>query len=530
MYARLTTHLTRLLPRREFMVASTAALLMAGCATTSTSVSHGTTLQSQEGVVVLRMVSLDDTPLTLMNVMSEEKEPRQFQLTPISFGQTQSVTFVGRMPAGRYQPHELVGAKNAMVLTVPIAKATGKFEVESGRTTDLGTMVFVPIRRSAAGAAPASANPGEVSGTIAGNGWDIRFALPLDPTSVPVDALLDMRFPQLAAATKGKSTLGWVQGTVPTQRPDLLDAARQQIAPIGSNPHRLSDDRIFAGGALGTVAEFKKGSSKALVRSTGAVQHIEATALLDDGRWLVGGEEGHVAVSEAGGLRWRRISGLRVDEVVIHLSQAPDRNLYMVTMDDGGSTVYRSLPDNIVWSAIKRIAAKRDVERQWMHTHVFRDSAVATRDRLAIYTRPKILTMLDFKSGAWETMATPNAFSHGLQATPDGLLVGTVASNLAYRSIDYGKNWTKMDLFWIHASLTHFVDRNRGYIVAGNMGNQNHKLKATVDGGKTWTEKGPASGNWLWGQPLLADASGSTFFTVRGGQLFESSDQGRTWK
>jgi photosystem II stability/assembly factor-like uncharacterized protein len=462
-----------------------------------------------------------------MNVMSEEKEPRQFQLTPISFGQTQSVTFVGRMPAGRYQPHQLVGTKNMMVLTVPIAKATGKFEVESGRTTDLGTMVFVPIRSNPAGAAPASAKPGEISGAIGGNAWDIRFALPLDPTPVPVEALLDARFPQLAAATKGKSTVGWVQGTVPTQRPELLNAARQDIAPIGTNPHRLRDDRIVAGGPLGTVGEFKKGS-KPLVRSTGAVQHIEATALLDDGRWLVGGEEGHVAVSEAGGTRWKRISGLRTDEVVVHLSQAPDRSLYLVAMDDGGSTVYRSMPDNIAWSAVKRIPAKRDVEKQWVNTWR-RDFAARTQERLVVYTRPEILTTLDFKTGTWETSETPKAFPMGLHATADGVITGTMNPAWVYRSADYGKSWSRIES-WAHSSSATFLDRDRGYIVAGNVVAQDFRLRATTDGGKTWTIQGPASGTWQWAQPLLTDAAGKTFFTVRWGQVFESTDMGRTWQ
>jgi photosystem II stability/assembly factor-like uncharacterized protein len=500
-----------------------ASALFAGCATApSTSVSRETALQGNEGVVVMRLVNLGSVPLNVMRVMPEGSSDA-LRLDGVQFGQMQSITLIGRLPAGRYQPTELWGSNGAVTRTAPLTKLTGKFEVQAGRVTDLGTMSFTPYD---AVMPDTKATPGEVSGSM---GNSLGFLAPIDPTPVPVKPLLATRFPQLARSLKDEAPLGWVASSAPAQRAELMNVARHTSSPV-SSPVSLPDGRMLGGGALGTVGAHATNGSPPRIFSIGAVQHIQAVAVLKDGRWLAGGEEGLVAVSEDKGLMWQRLPGLGVHEVVIHLSQAPDGTLHLVTMHDGGSTVYASAARPVAWKEVRRIAAERDFVRL-MSGVIFRDDAATTNERLVIHTRPETITTLDYRTGQWESHKTPRAFNHGLRATPDGFVVGIHMNGWIYGSLDYGKSWNRLES-WVNMSMPTFIDRNRGFMVAADVSMTGfvYKLRRTEDGGKTWTTGEASGGGWGWSQPFWSDAKGTTLYTARYGRIESSTDLGRTWQ
>lgn len=290
-------NLVRFLRSLAASATAAAVLTISGCATSPTDISSDTAFKPDEGLVAIRVIELGDVPITRFSVVSETTG-EEYLIRPIQFGQTQATTYVGRLPAGRYHPKELLGSAfdrsrapdvrtsggsmnvsvPVVTVTVPLAPLTGKFDVQAQRVTELGTMVFVPI--------------GAPSGT--GTERAFSFALPLLPTPVPTDALLQARYPALAKVNAGHSALSWVNGTVPKPPQKLLDAARQRVAAL-THPSFAGDGTMFTSGAMGVVDRHgASGTHRVWVDTPHA---IEAVVVLKDGRWLVGGEEGFLALS-----------------------------------------------------------------------------------------------------------------------------------------------------------------------------------------------------------------------------------------
>jgi hypothetical protein len=121
--------------------------------------------------------------------------------------------------------------------------------------------------------------------------------------------------------------------------------------------------------------------------------------------------------------------------------------------------------------------------------------------------------------------------NNGMKATADGYVVGVFSQAWMYGSLDYGKTWTKLEA-WVHMSMPEFIDSRRGYLIAAEFtltGVSDFILRRTEDGGRTWTTGGQVGGSWPWLQPLWTDAGGATLYTVRGGRVQSSTDQGRSW-
>lgn len=504
--------------RRWFARAAPVAMLvLAGCATTqSTDVDRGTVLQGNEGVVVLRVARLGQLDVRKITVQSATGD-QKYTMSPVHYGQADSVTFVGRFPAGRYQPVEMFATEAMSSLVSPLEKLTGKFDVEGGRITDLGTMIHVSLGET-----------GTPTSNIYGRSAKVRFVLPFDPSPVPAEQLLAARFPAVAGTVSGRSALGWVAGTVPAQPEQMLPLVRT-MADVAGRPALPGAGRAISGGRLGTVVE-RRADGSTVRRHTGAVQQVTSVLVLRDGRWLAGGEEGFLAVSDSAGQRWQRIPGIEPGEVALHLAEGPDGTLYLVTMGDGASTVYASPAQAIAFKPLRRIASTRQQEDGFVGGPRQFDSAVSTSDRLVVHTAPETLTSLDFRTGQWETQKTPRAFVLGMTASPDGLVVGVNASMWLTATTDYGRTWNRLES-WVNTTQPAFVDRNRGYVISADLGmTPRHKLRRTDDGGRTWTAVGDADMPGYPGQPMWIDADGRTLHVVAHGRLMTSTDSGRSWR
>jgi photosystem II stability/assembly factor-like uncharacterized protein len=520
-----------------------AALALSGCATSRTAVSADTEFQPNEGLVVMRLIELGDVPIKRFSVVSEATG-EVYPMRAIQFGQTSATTYVGRLPAGRYQPKEIwgtafdrsrtasvsvvAGSVNVSVptitVTVPLASLTGKFDVEAHRVTDLGTIVFVP--------APA---PGSAS--VQGE-QKFSFALPLLPIPVPTESLVQARFPALARAIGGRSALSWVSGTVPPPPRRVLDAARQRVVAL-TKPTFAADGAMLTGGAMGVIDRFSPGSLSARRVWIDTPHAIEAVTVLHDGRWLAGGEEGFLAVSNDHGATWQPLPRMSPEDVVIHLSQAADKRVFMVVDRDREAVVYQASltgSSTIEWKELRRLPSEREqgaMTQEFGEARKFlRDHVAATDSRLLVYTRPGTLHSFDFRSGTWEANEGPfRAFHHGLKATPDGLVIGMVAQHWIYTTLDYGRSWTRMESF-VHMTEPHFIDRERGIMMAAelSMGLPGpYTVRATNDGGKTWSAGAQVGGPQDWMQPLWTDPTGKVFYTTRLKQVEMSKDLGQSW-
>ena len=431
--------------------------------------------------------------------------------------------FVGRLPAGRYQPSMLFGFAVHLRIEAPLGKLTGKFDVEASRISDLGTMIYLPD----AGALP------RVPGDKTNVGETKRlFSLPLDPTPVPTEQLLAARFPLIAAAVKGRSKLGWVEGTVPPQPAGLLDQASRRAATRGT-PIFLGEGRTVTAGWLGTVVERGATPYSWVAQNTGAVQQLEAIIQLKDGRWMVGGEEGYLAIAANLKSRWSPLPGMAPDEVVFSLLQGPDGSIYMLTMNDAGSSIYQSAPDPISWKVIRRIEGDRS-KMGPANASTLRNSAAMSRERLVINTLPNTITSLDFRTGQWESHEAARPFAAGIKVTPDGYLIGIINAGTTYGSEDQGKTWHRQE-WWTAGSQSDYSQRNKGIMISANTGLVIGKyfVRKTEDGGRTWSVVHESQGgfNWieapLWIDPF--DKSGKSLYAILGGRIHNSVDMGATW-
>ena len=493
-----------------------AALLTVGCAN-PTAISRETTFQPNEGAVVMRMINISSAQNLQIQVTAEGSKEKFF-LSATAFGQTGSTTFVGRLPSGRYQPSMLYGMQVLSRIEAPLEKLTGKFDVEASRVTDLGTMVYLPDASS-------------VDEGTNSRQTKFLFSLPLDPTPVPTEQLLAVRFPAIAAAVKGRSNLGWVEGTVPRQPTGVLNMAARRASMKGT-PVFLGKGQSVAAGQLGTVVERGPEPRSWKFVRTGVVQQLEAILRLKDGRWMVGGEEGYLAMADSLQGQWSRLPGLAQNEVVVSLLQGPDGSIYMLTMNDAGSTVYQSAPDTINWKVIRRIEGDRS-KSIWRFDRA-RNSAAMSKDRLVIYTLPNTISSMDFRTGQWESHETPRPFATDIKVTPDGRISGVFSAPYTYGSDDHGKTWRRQE-FWLTASQGDFSDRNKGIMISATGGVLASKffVRKTIDGGQSWSavhEVKDALG-WtdvpIWIDRL--DESGKSMYAMRYGRVYNSADMGVTW-
>lgn len=534
---------SRLLHSIAAPLLAVAALALSGCATPPTAVSADTELKPNEGLVAVRVVELGDVPIKRFSVVSEATG-EVYPMRAIQFGQTSATTYVGRLPAGRYQPKEMWGTAfdrsrapsvsvsggavsvgvPTVTVTVPLAPLTGKFDVQAGRVTDLGTVVFVPTSAPGSRSADGERN--------------FSFALPLLPIAVPTEALVQARFPALAKAIEGRSALSWVSGTVPQPPRQVLDAARQRVVAL-TKPTFTADGVMLTGGAMGVIDRYGRDSLSARRVWVDTPHAIEAVVVLHDGRWLAGGEEGFLALSTDQGASWQPLPRLSPEDVVIHLSQAADKRIFMVVDRDREAVVYQASPtasSAIEWKELRRLPSDRE---QGVMTQEFgeakkflRDHVAVTDDRLVVYTRPGTLHSFDFRSGAWESNEAPwRPFNYGVKATRDGLVIGMFAQHWVYTTLDYGRSWTRMESF-VHMTEPHFIDRQRGIMLAAELSMMMpgpYKIRTTQDGGKTWTPGAQVGGLHEWMQPLWTDPTGKALYTMRMKHIELSKDQGQSW-
>jgi photosystem II stability/assembly factor-like uncharacterized protein len=534
-------HRSKLLRLIAAPLLALAALAVSGCATPPTAVSADTEFKPNEGLVAVRLVELGDVPIKRFSVVSEATG-EVYPMRAIQFGQTSATTYVGRLPAGRYQPKEMWGTAfdrsraasvsvsggsvnvgvPTVTVTVPLTSLTGKFDVQAKRITDLGTIVFVP-----------TSSPGSSDGERS-----FSFALPLLPIAVPTDALVQARFPALAKAIEGRSALSWVSGTVPQPPRQVLDAARQRVIAL-TKPTFAANDMMLTGGAMGVIDRYGRDGLSARRVWIDTPHAIEAVVVLQDGRWLAGGEEGFLAISSDQGASWQPLTRLSPEDVVVHLSQAADKRVFMVVDRDREAVVYQALPtasSTIEWKELRRLPSDREqgvMTQQLGEAKKFwRDHVAVTDNRLVVYTRPGTLHSFDFRSNAWESNEAPyRSFHHGLKATPDGLVIGMVAQHWVYTSLDYGRSWTRMESF-VHMTEPHFVDSQRGIMLAAEMSMLMpgpYKIRTTKDGGKTWTTGAQVGGLHEWMQPVWTDPSGKALYTTRLQRIELSKDQGQSW-
>ncbi|MDO5691952.1 MAG: hypothetical protein Q4G70_05625 [Pseudomonadota bacterium] len=529
-------HFTKLLRRwaRALAPAMLAAAL-AGCATTHPTMVDATTEPDpNDGLVALRLVNTSGSIKLRELKVRSLTTGQEISLLAQQFGQTQTATFLGRLPAGRYQPTSLVGTENLMAeVTVPLDKAGDPFEVQARRVTDLRTLVFVPLIETDTRVDSKRPNWRE---------WQTSFLISSHPTPVAVDALLKARLPKMAATMLAQPPLVGTIGTA--DKAALHQAVRRTRAAV--NSRFVNDHLSMSGGPLGVVEiyDIKAGRRERIHMDT--AHAIQAFEVLADGRLLVGGESGFLALNDPKRQTITPIQLLSPGDIVLLLQQASDGRVYLVADRESKVAVYRADPRSLTdWTLVRELPTEHSNESPAFDTRMFvlRDwrlpnFAEASNERLVVHTPPKQLHSMDLRTGQWETTTTQRAFRHGFKITPDGFIAGMWGPGWIATSNDYGRTWNRMST-WINATQPHFIDKQRGWVQVhsvGLMGSDKQHMQISQDGGQTWTQ-GPfttpekVSGGHTWLDPFWIDPTGKVMLRYSLGHYLETStDGGAKWE
>ena len=289
---------------------------------------------------------------------------------------------------------------------------------------------------------------------------------------------------------------------------------------------------LWNGGKLGLVFERTPEGTKRRYYA-GTVQQITSVSPLSDGRVLVAGEEGYVAVSNADRTSWREApSPASKASVALLVAQPSANEVVLVSRTPRGVIVYTADPVNLAWKELRRIEPERPASHSSVPLANGGAAAVMTSERLVVYTRdPDLLSSFDLRSRTWEQFkAEPSVNS--IWATPDGLVLVRGSSLWTWGTIDYGKTWRKLDTDYAHLNPA-FSDRLSGYTISKPftiLEISRPALRKTTDGGKTWTAIGtlPAS-NW-YGVLLYDHKRQRLGFSGKDGSLLWSEDEGKSWR
>src|SRR6516165_4675892 len=178
--------------RTRFWLGLLALASLTHCAGNPTALTHDAALAPGEGVVLLRVVGNASEPWSQLELAPDTGGTPQ-TVFAADFAENSSGVFVGKLPAGRYRPVQMKAALQTgnlvTTLEVPLEARLGRFAVEAGRVTNLGTVVYQ-----------------EYGAMVK---MHIKNAVVRSPAPAPSAALLHSQFPAVAAAVEGKPELGW---------------------------------------------------------------------------------------------------------------------------------------------------------------------------------------------------------------------------------------------------------------------------------------------------------------------------------
>lgn len=144
--------------------------------------------------------------------------PDMYSLTPVGQGVIDSQLFVGNMPQGSYVISSLYSffsnGDMSSWLSMPVYFSAGKFKVETGKVTDLGSIVFQPLL--------SIKKPGFWSNRSSAKAYVTRINKELNLSEFVFE-----QYPVMANQLDKNTTLTWEQDKLDPLRNDLGDLSRK---------------------------------------------------------------------------------------------------------------------------------------------------------------------------------------------------------------------------------------------------------------------------------------------------------------
>jgi len=406
-------------------------------------------------------------------------------------GEIAGVYLGGALPPGTYQfprigaDQESVGPCNGRDWLKTNSSGFAKFTVLAGKLTYLGVLA-----------------------RTGGEELHVSYLIPLKPDSqVDVGEIARAEFPDLAALDR-EGPQGWVAATLPYDRQAVERYALAHAYGL-IDPNETSNGTWIFGTRVGMVRTWAPGQSKPVLHDTGRRVAFEATAVLPDGSWLVGGEESTLLRSADAGHTWQSVRGDLPFGLVEHI-QPLGQDVFLTLVDGKDVFIYRGRVDAARWQKIASFHAEFAI---WTGMRGVEPQSFLVNNKYYITTLPsKRLGVVDVTTGVTDVRDLPGGLA-SFNVSRDGVLrcrcTATIALN-PYESHDLGKTW-QSSTFSRYMELPGMADATHGVTL--------YRSGAFADPGLAYTEDGQH-----WNQVADAPFTLRLFFFSRDGKTAYASD------
>lgn len=487
-----------------------SALILGGCAT----VDHrGTQPRSpDDGAVIIRVLpNVQSSSLYFKNWQAlqvarlpgpgESKETK-FSIGPRTEAASRSAIYAGSLPPGTYRFVRFSAMQcGAMCVssTLTVNPHFSRFEVQTGRLTDLGTLV--------------QTDPGDGTRTA------LLTHTTTDESTLTRD-LINELVPDLAPMLQ-RPTLTWQWDTVPASMTQLH---RQSIRNSWgfASPREGEDGAFLYGTANGVVVRWMPSVGRRAF-DVGERVAMDAVLITPSGGWMAGGEFSVVKLSNDRGRTWTNLRGaLPLGLVVDLISWRQDVLLTMLKGKD--VLIYRAPVGSDQW----QLLASHTMDINWFFDiQGVRPQSVLVGDRLVTTVPGRQISVLDLPTGQVELRKLPGA-AQMFSASADGVLRCRCVATLKvdpYESRDLGVSWQESSASRF-LLMPAFKDKTTGVAFKGGLFSPS-KFAYTRDGGASWTETTEAP---LYFHQLFYSHDGRKAYAASlAGSLWETDNDGESW-
>lgn len=504
------------------------ALLLSGCAVSSEfrakSEPAAVGFEEQKGVLMIKGGSNRNIGtffgkwqmLTVRNIDSDKTYSISDRSTPSALHSL----FVGSLPPGTYQLERFNSESHGYISLYSSADAGvrfGRFRIESGRVTDLGSILYIrpyyPINTSA---------------------YRLMFIAVPEESKKSIELLAPM-----VAQSANQGTLGWLPLSDKEQRP-ILVPAREKISLFLNSPQMTPDGVMLFGEALGQIARRDKHGVWDVIH-TGTINTITALLADTDGTILAGTEQSLLLVKRPNDTIWKTLS-LPLKSANIRFVGKHPKLGYVVVAQDQRNIVALTTQDLAApnWVELKRIPVElylNSMQDTRFHAFLVKDSLIISTFTPA-FTVKSELHAFDINKNEWEVnnidfmTGGPDVFS----TMPDGAIYvmgGPNISQTFYVSRDNGKTWEKRaSPNWSGPAA--FRGNQQGFTIRieniplFDAEKLTNSIWKTDDGGRTWSNAGSVPNQSE--KIIILQRDDEMLMSTRNGQLFFSNDNGKTWR
>lgn len=483
-------------------------LLLSGCA--QVEFRSATIESATDGAVVLRVIPnmasasqffKNWQSITVERIPRHEGERRaQYAIFPTLEATSRTAIYAGSLPEGTYRFVQFSAQQCGYMCVsawLDVNANFSRFEIQSGRLTDLGELIQVELGQKVLFAHD-SRSDSEITSEI------VREALP------GIKSLLS------------KPLLSWNTNSVPKNMETLFELSKTVSYGFVSVKETSQSSFIY-GSANGVVYSWIPGQIP-VPHDIDKRVSVESLLVTPTGGWLAGGELGVLQRSDDEGRHWRSIRGNLPFSVVLDLNYW--QGSVIVTSLRGNQVyVHSAVEGSEVWKLLAHYVM--DITPFWDIPGV-RPQSFLIDDRLLTTVPGRKVAVMNLNSGESEVRDLPGAIQM-FSASQDKVLRCRCATSITvdpYESHDFGKTWQDSTSSRFMFMPT-FRDEKNG--IALNYGYfSSSRMTYTADGGRTWVDATeiPVTFNQLF----YSRDGKSAFAGSPYGGVWTSTDDGRHWQ